>query len=85
MRSGDRPERLALYLSLARDWLREAARAALESPATALTSGALQQARRYAEAYDALLEIERAVDGIDMDPAHAFARAASVMERAVAA
>jgi DNA polymerase-3 subunit delta' len=85
MRSGDRPERLALYLSLARDWLREAARAALESPATAPTSGALQQARRYAEAYDALLEIERAVDGIDMDPAHAFARAASVMERAVAA
>lgn len=90
-KAGDRGQRLTIFLSLARDWLRRAASVSAGAESADPRDAPLFQrlarpahAQRFAEAYEALLEIEREADGLDMDPTHAFARAARVLERAVA-
>ncbi len=69
---GEGEERLALALDIAGEWLRARA---LETPNEA----------RWAEAWSALEALRAEADGLDMDPAHALARAAGVLDRAAAA
>lgn len=89
-KAGDRGPRLMMFLSLSRDILRRAAvvgsGAAPADPRDAsLLAGLLTPAHalRFAEAFDALLDVEREADALDMDPTHAFSRAARVLERAI--
>jgi DNA polymerase III subunit delta' len=89
-KAGDRGQRLTIFLSLARDLVRRAAAAGAGVEAPDMRDAALfavlatpARMERLAGAYEALLEIEREADGLDMDPTHAFARAARVLERAV--
>ncbi len=90
-KSGDRAQRLALFLTLTRDWIHRAVAAGVgvETPDAAdaalmATLAGPERGQRWAEAYDALLVLERELDGLDMDPTHAFARATRILERAVA-
>ena len=90
-KGGDRGQRLALFLTLTRDWIHRAvaAGAGAEQPDTAdaalmASLAGPERGQRWAEAYDALLALERELDGLDMDPTHAFARATRILERAVA-
>jgi DNA polymerase III subunit delta' len=90
-RAGDRGQRFSLFLMLARDWLRRAgavsvgAEPALESERALMAKLATpERAPRFAEAYAALLALEQEAEGLDMDATHAFARAARILERAVA-
>ncbi len=90
-KSGDRGQRLTIFLSLAREWVRRAAMVSAGGEATDPRDAALfariaapAHAQRLAEAFEALAEIERETEGLDMDPSHAFARVARVLERAVA-
>lgn len=90
-KSGDRGQRLTIFLGLARDWLRRAATASSGAETTDPRDAALFQrfasparAQVLAEAYEALLDVEREADSLDMDPTHAFGRAARILERAVA-
>lgn len=62
-------DRLALTLEIASDWLRVQA---LQEDDDA----------RYAAAWSELEELRSQADGLDMDPAHALARAAGVLDRA---
>lgn len=90
-RSGDRAQRLALFLALTRDWIHRAVAAqtgvetpdAQEAPLMRALAGP-ERGARWADAYDALLALERELDGLDMDATHAFARATRILERAVA-
>jgi DNA polymerase-3 subunit delta' len=88
---GDRDARLSLLLALTRDWIRRAiaAGAGVEAPSGAEAALMARlappaKAARWAEAYEALLALEREADGLEMDPTHAFARAARILERAAA-
>lgn len=88
---GDRGQRLTIFLGLARDWLRRAATASVGAETPDPRDAALferlfvpARAQALADAYEALLDVEREADGLDMDPTHAFARAARILERAVA-
>ena len=90
-KAGDRGQRLMMFLSLARDLLRRAAvvgsGAEVNDPRDSpLFIGIAPPAHalRFAEAFEALLELEREAEGLDMDPTHAFSRAARVLERAIA-
>ncbi|KAF0187349.1 MAG: DNA polymerase III subunit delta' [Hyphomonadaceae bacterium] len=90
-KAGDRGQRLTIFLSLARDWVRRAAVASAGAESADPRDAALfdllappARAQRLAEAFEALLDIEREAEGLDMDPTHAFARVARVLERAVA-
>lgn len=90
-KGGDRGQRRALFLALARDWIRRAVAASAGAEAAHADDGALMArlvtaatAPRWAEAHEALLALEQEADGLDMDATHAFARAARIIERAVA-
>ena len=90
-KGGDRAQRLALFLALTRDWIRRAvaADAGVETPhpSDAALMGTLAgpaRRTRWADAYGALLALEHELDGLDMDPTHAFARVVRVLERAAA-
>lgn len=87
-KTGDRSERLTLYLSLLRDWIRRAIAQATgaEPPGDPLMSRLCgpNKVRQWAETYEALLALEREWDGLDMDATHAFARTARLVERALA-
>jgi DNA polymerase-3 subunit delta' len=87
-RSGDRAQRLVLFISLARHCLHRAVKVSLgltepdpRDRGVFSRFAAPGRAQFLAEAYGAMLEIERETDGLDMDPTHAFARAARVLER----
>lgn len=90
-KAGDRTQRLAIFLALSRDWLQRAAHASLGAQPDPRDAQLFQRlappgrAKRFADAYEALLEVERETDGLDMDPTHAFGRAARILERAVVA
>jgi hypothetical protein len=80
-----------MFLSLGRDLMRRAAAVGSGVDSSDARDAALfarlatpARAPRLAEAFEALLELEREAEGLDMDPTHAFARAARVIERAVA-
>jgi DNA polymerase-3 subunit delta' len=90
-RAGDRAQRLALFLTLTRDWIQRAVAAGAGAETPDACDAALmaklagpERGQRWAEAYDALLALERELDGLDMDPTHAFARATRILERAAA-
>lgn len=89
--SGDRDSRFALFLDLAQDWLKRAAafRLGLHVPDAAERKsmgnlGTAATAEKLAEAHAALVAMAQERDGLDMDVTHAFARAARILERAVA-
>lgn len=90
-KAGDRSQRLTMFLSLSRDLMRRAAAVGSGVDSSDERDAGLfarlatpARAHRLAEAFEALLELEREAEGLDMDPTHAFARAARVLERAVA-
>lgn len=91
-KTGDRGERLRLFLALARDWLQRAVRAGAGAQVADPRDQDLfrrlagpARTRDLAEAYTGLLEVEREADALDMDPTHALGRAARVLERALLA
>ncbi|MDZ4777506.1 MAG: DNA polymerase III subunit delta' [Alphaproteobacteria bacterium] len=90
-RSGDRTQYLAIFLGLAREWLRRRSLAGLGVTDVGDADAALfarlatpERAQQFARAYEALLQIERETDGLDMDPTQAFGKVARVLEGAVA-
>lgn len=90
-RAGDRQQYLAIFLGLAREWLRRASLTGLGvSVAEAADAAAFaklatpERAQTFARAYEALLQIERETEGLDMDPTQAFGKVARVLEGALA-
>lgn len=90
-RAGDKGQYLGIYLGLAREWLRGGVLTSFgvgpaDGPdaSTVARYATPERAQRFAEAYEALLRLEREKDGLDMDPLHAFGRVARVLEGAVA-
>lgn len=76
-RVDDPGARLALVLDALEGWLRESALTALnDAPA---------RAARLADVYADIEALRGEADGLDLDPAHALARAALLVERAAAA
>ncbi|MGE0829898.1 MAG: DNA polymerase III subunit delta' [Hyphomonadaceae bacterium] len=75
-RGGDAEERLALVLDAVEDWVRRAA-ARVDAPSS--------RAAAWAEAYSDLETLRGEADGLDMDPTHALARAALIVDRALGA
>lgn len=69
--SGEPFEKLAGVLELAGEWTR--------------TAGVEQGGEQWAEAWSALETLRGEAEGLDMDPRHALARAAGVLDRAGAA
>jgi DNA polymerase-3 subunit delta' len=90
-RTGDKAQYLAIFLSLAREWLRQASLTGLgvtsadrPDAASFARFATPERAQQFARAYEALLQIERETDGLDMDPTQAFGKVARVLEGAVA-
>jgi len=90
-RTGDRGQHLGIYLGLAREWLRQGCLAgfgikATEGPEAALMTrlATPEHAQKFARAYEALLQIERETQALDLDPLQAFGKVARVLEGAVA-
>ncbi|MEZ5996701.1 MAG: DNA polymerase III subunit delta' [Hyphomonadaceae bacterium] len=69
--SGEPFEKLVGVLELAAEWTR--------------TAGVEQGGEQWAEAWSALETLRQEAEGLDMDPRHALARAAGVLDRAGAA
>jgi DNA polymerase-3 subunit delta' len=68
--AGEPFERLAAVLELAGEWTR--------------ATGVEQGGENWAEAWSALETLRQEAEGLDMDPRHALARAAGVLDRAAA-
>lgn len=90
-RSGDKAQYLGIFLGLAREWLRRGSLAGLGVSAPEGSDAALltrlatpERAHQFARAYEALLQIERETDGLDMDPMQAFGKVTRILEGAVA-
>ncbi len=73
------PERLALTLELAQDWLRRRALEQALAPRPARTPERLEEG--LAGAWFQLEELRGQAEGLGLDPAHAMARAMAVLER----
>jgi len=90
-RTGDKAQYLAIFLEIARAWLRRGALSGLGVPSPHAQDtvdvarvATPERAHQFARAYEALLQVERETEGLDMDPVQAFGRASRILEAAVA-
>ncbi|MBI1250092.1 MAG: DNA polymerase III subunit delta' [Alphaproteobacteria bacterium] len=90
----DKAERLTLALDVAGDWIRQAVAASQGVPVAPLYAGELpamqrlvtpDNAARWAQAWSDLEQLRAEADSLDLDPGHALARAAAILDRAAAA